>query len=184
MLGAFHQRTVDGGAVALRDLTEAHEIGAKARRRRGGTPSATSRASPAGSPTAPRGDRRTAGGYVLGVAKAQLDSLPEKYVLTLADGSPIRWFRFDAGAERGVAGQLRRPAGAGARRHDRRLPEALAAWSSDPGTNIRLRLCRHHPGRPTAWSASDGINAIIFDDPFRNDPAHAVDGTFVAGSAA
>src|SRR3954467_9700997 len=29
MLGAFHQRTVDGKTVALRDLSDAHDVGAR-----------------------------------------------------------------------------------------------------------------------------------------------------------
>jgi hypothetical protein len=54
---------------------------------------------------------------------------------------------------------------------------ALDAWTSDPGTDINYV----YAGTTTAANGltrSDGVNAILFDDPFRNDPHNAVEGTF------
>jgi hypothetical protein len=185
MLGAFHKRPAAGGAaVALRDLTEAHDLGAKSLAEDGVdavrdfarfSDWVADRAAGVPNP----------GRYVVGKARAKLDSLlrtpglPEKYVLMTAagDGLPIRWFRFDNGQsvewKVGSAGQpgLGLDATIGA------FQTALDAWNSDPGTNIEYV----YTGTTDAANGlvrSDGVNAIIFDDPFRNDPANAVDGTF------
>lgn len=172
MLGAFHKRTLEGRAVAVRDLTEAHEIGAKDLAADGEDAVrdfdrfadwVADRA--AGVPNEGR--------YVLGNAKAKLPELPEKFALMATDdGNPIRWFRFDNGQsvewKVGAAGQpgLGLDATIGA------FKAAIAAWDADPGTNINY-VYTGTTGATGGLTRSDGVNAIIFEDS-----AHAVEGTF------
>ncbi|HEY0510762.1 MAG TPA: matrixin family metalloprotease [Thermoanaerobaculia bacterium] len=177
MLGAFHKRTVDGRAVALRDLTDAHEIGAKDLSQEG-QDAVRDFAGFSGWIADRAAGVPNGGRYVLGNAKARLDALPEKFVLmSTDDGNPIRWFRFDDGQSVewrvGAAGQP----GLGPDATIAAFRTALAAWSTNPGTDVNYV----YAGITTAANGlvrSDGVNAIIFDDPFQNDPAHAVEGTF------
>jgi hypothetical protein len=181
MLGAFHERTFDGRTVALRDLSEAHEIGAKSTAADG-----TDAVRDASRFSDWISDRAAgvpnAGGYVLGNAKAQLSSLPEKFAfLTPDDGKLIRWFRFDSGQsvewKVNAAGQP----GLGLDATVAAFQVALNTWTADPGTNINYVY-----GGTTQAAAgltrSDRASTILFDDPFRNDPAEAVEGTFDCSS--
>ncbi len=172
MLGAFHQRTVDGKTVALRDLSEAHDVSAKSQAEDGAdTVRDFNRFSDwvadraAGVPNP--------GNYVLGNAKALLQSLPEKYVLLNADDkNPIRWFRFDDGQsvqwQVNSAGQP----GLGLDATIAAFQVALGAWDSNPGTNINYV----YSGTNSASNGlvrSDHSNTILF-----NDPNQEVDETF------
>jgi hypothetical protein len=183
MLGAFHRRTVDGVTLALRDLSEAHEIGAA-------SPAAEGMdavrdfdgfagwiADRAASP-------RTADSpatYVRGVAKDLLARLPEKYALTLSGGIPIRWFRFDQGASVEWRVNSTGEPGLGLDASIAAFQQALAVWSSNPGTNIKYV----YVGTTQATGGifvPDGINAIDFDDPGRPDPTRSIGGSYVCGS--
>ncbi len=176
MLGAFHQRSLNGKSVALRDLSEAHEVG---------------KGLDTGGQDAVRdfdrfsdwvADRaagvRNQGSYVLGTAKAQLNSLTEKFVLmTYTDDVPIRWFRFDRGQrvewKVNAAGQP----GLGLATTISVFQAALNAWNTDAGTNINY-VYTGTTQAANGLSRSDGINTILFDDPFRDDADNAVEGTF------
>jgi matrixin/fibronectin type III domain protein len=182
MLGAFHRRALNGKSVALRDLSEAHEAG---------------KGLDTGGDDAVRdfdrfsdwvADRasgvRNPGSYVLGTAKAELGSTPqtpqmtEKFtLLTYKDGNPIRWFRFDRGQsvewKVNSAGQP----GLGLDATIAAFQTALNAWDADPGTNINY-VYTGTTGAANGLSRSDGVNAILFDDPFRDDADNAVEGTF------
>jgi hypothetical protein len=177
MLGAFHQRTVNGKTVALRDLSDAHDVGAKSQAEDGVdavrdfnrfSDWVADRAAGVPNP----------GNYVLGSAKDLLQSLPEKYVLlTSGDNNPIRWFRFDNGQsvqwKVNSAGQP----GLGLDATIAAFQVSLSAWDSNPGTNINLV----YSGTTSASGGlahSDDLNTILFDDPYRNDPSNAVEGTF------
>jgi hypothetical protein len=182
MLGAFHQRTVDGVPLALRDLAEAHEIGAA-------SPAAEGRdvvrdfdgfARWISDRAANRQPTNAPATYVRGVAKDLLATLPVKYALTLSDGSPIRWFRFDQGESVEWRVNSAGEPGLGLDASIAAFQQALAAWSSNPGTNIKYV----YVGTTQANSGifvSDGINAITFDDPGRADPTHSIPGTYVCG---
>jgi hypothetical protein len=181
MLGAFHERTVDGHDVALRDLTEAHEIGAKSAAAEG-----TDAVRDLGRFSDWISDRAAGvpnpGDYVLGNAKAQLPSLPEKYTfLTPDDGNLIRWFRFDSGQsvewKVNSAGQP----GLGLDATIAAFKVALDTWTSDPGTNINY-VYGGTTQAATGLTRSDSLNTILFDDPFRNNPDQAVEGTFDCSS--
>jgi len=182
MLGAFHRRTLDGVALALRDLSEAHEIGAA-------SPAAEGRdavrdfdgfarwiADRAASPRT----TDTPATYILGVARDLLATLPEKYALTLSGGSPIRWFRFDQGADVEWRVNSSGEPGLGLDASIAAFQQALAAWSSNPGTNIRYVYAGTTQATGGIFT-SDGINAIDFNDPGSPDPAHSIAGSYVCG---
>lgn len=164
MLGAFHQRTVAGKTVALRDLSDAQDVSAKSEAEDGMdavrdfnrfSDWVADRAAGVPNP----------GNYVLGNAKALLQSLPEKYVLLAAgDNNPIRWFRFDDGQsvqwKVNSAGQP----GLGLDATIAAFQVALGAWNSNPGTNINYV----YSGTTAASNGlvrSDDVNTILFNDP-------------------
>ena len=177
MLGAFHKRTSGGRAVALRDLADAHDLAAKSLAQDGVDAVrdfdlfadwVADRA--AGVPNQSR--------YVLGSAKAKVDTLPEKFVLmTWDDNLPIRWFRFDNGQsvewKIGASGQP----GLGTEATAAAFRTAIAAWDDDAGTNVNY-VYTGTTNAANGLTRSDNVNAIIFDDPFRNDSKNAVEGTF------
>jgi hypothetical protein len=181
MLGAFHERTVGGHAVALRDLSEAHEIGAKSAAAEGTDAVRDfSRFSDWISDRAARVPN--AGDYVLKNVKAELSSLPEKFAFFAAeDGNPIRWFRFDSGQsvewKVNTAGQP----GLGLDATIAAFQVALNTWTADPGTSINY-VYGGTTQAATGLTRSDRVNTILFDDPFRSNPDQAVEGTFDCSS--
>ena len=181
MLGAFHERTVGGRTVALRDLSEAHEIGAKSTAGEGTDPVRDfSRFSDWISDRAARVPN--AGDYVLKNVKAALSSLPEKFAFFAAeDGNPIRWYRFDSGQsvewKVNAAGQP----GLGLDATIAAFQVALNTWTADPETNINY-VYGGTTQAATGLTRSDRANTILFDDPFRDNPDQAVEGTFDCNS--
>jgi len=174
MLGAFHKRASGGRTVALRDLSEAHEVTAKSLPEDG-----VDAVRDAGLFADWVADRAAGlpneGRYVLANAKALL---PEKFsLMTGEDDVPIRWFRFDNGQSVawrvGAAGQP----GLGLDATAAAFRTAIAAWDSDPATDINYTYAGT-TNAANGLTRSDDVNAIIFDDPFQNDPKNAVEGTF------
>jgi len=166
MLGAFHQRTVDGKTLALRDLSDAHDVSAKSEGEDGvDTVRDFHRFSgwvadrAAGVPNP--------GDYVLGNAKALLQSLPEKYVLLMSnDGNPIRWFRFDDGQSVQWRVNSAGQPGLGLDATIAAFQVSLSAWNSNPGTNINYV----YSGTTSASNGlvrSDNVDTILFNDPNR-----------------
>jgi len=159
MLGAFHRRTIEGQAVALRDLSEALEVNGK------------------GQDAVRNFDRfadwaadraaglRHEGGYIVSPTKAMLTGVDTKFtLLTPSDGNPIRWFRFDNGQSVewriGSAGQL----GLGLAASIQQFQIALNVWTNDAATNINYV----YVGTTDATgglAGSDGTNSIVFGDP-------------------
>ncbi len=179
MLGAFHQRVSGGRSVAVRDLSEAHEVGQKGLIEDGGMDAirdfegfsdwVADRAQ--GLPD--RGN-----GYVLGRAKAELGSISEGYSFLLpGDGNPIRWFRFDRGQNVEWRVQSNGQPGLSLDSTIAAFQVAMDVWSSDPGTNINYVLLGTTPSIH-GLSQSDNVNSIVFDDPFRDDEENSVEGTF------
>jgi hypothetical protein len=184
MLGAFHKVPAGGRTLALRDLSEAHDVAAKDLSGDGVDAvrdfdlfSGWVADRAAGLPNDGR--------YVLGNAKArlpQLPSLPEKFnLMTGDDDAPIRWFRFDAGQSVawrvGAAGQP----GLGLDATIAAFRTALDAWVSDPGTDVNY-VYAGTTNAGNGLTRSDDVDSIIFDDPFRNDSHNAVEGTFDCAS--
>src|SRR6185295_11187840 len=135
MLGAFHKRLLDGRAVAVRDLSEAHEVGAKS----GEGADAIRDFGRFSDWVADRtAGVSTAGDYVMGKAKANLGSASEKFAfLESSDGNPIRWFRFDRGQSVDFRVNVAGQPGLGLEATINAFQAALNAWNEDPGTNIQ-----------------------------------------------
>lgn len=182
MLGAFHQRVTGGPggrSVALRDLSEAHEVGAKGLIEDGGMDAVrdfdefadwvADRA---------QGMPDRGAGYVLGRAKAELGSISDSYSFLLpGDGNPIRWFRFDRGQNVEWRVHTAGQPGLSLDATIESFQIAMDAWNSDPATNIAFAFT----GTTTSnngLSQSDNVNSIVFDDPFRDDAENSVEGTF------
>ena len=167
MLGAFHRRTVDGQAVALRDLSEAHEIANKSDVVRDFNRFSDWLADRAGG-------LRHEGGYVLSTAKSLID--PKFVLLTTSNGTPMRWFRFDNGQSVDWKVNSGGQPGLGLDSTIQAFQAALNVWTDDPDTNISYV----YAGTTNATSGldhSDGTNAIVF-----NDPNNSVEGTFDCGT--
>jgi hypothetical protein len=177
MLGAFHARPAGGRTLALRDLSGAHEIDAKSEDE-DGIDAVRDFDAFAGWVADRAAGLRNPGGYVVGRAKAQPAPLEGKYVfLVPPDGNLIRWFRFDTGQsvqwKVNSAGQP----GLGLAASIVAFQAGLAAWDAAAGTNINY-VYSGTTSDATGLTHPDGVNAILFDDPYRNDPAEAVPGTF------
>ena len=176
MLGAFHQRVSGGRSVALRDFSEAHEVGAKGLIEDGGVDAI--RDFEGFSDWVADGARGQGAGYVLGRAKAELGSISDSFTFLLPrDGNPIRWFRFDRGQNVEWRVQNSGQPGLSLDATIESFQIAMDAWNSDPGTNIDYALVGTTPSN-NGLSQSDDINSIVFDDPFRDDEENAVEGTF------
>lgn len=182
MLGAFHKRILNGRAVAVRDLSEANEVV------KGAAASDEDPVRDYGRFSDWVADRalgaQTDAGYVLaplGEVKAGLGSATAPYTFLLpGDGHPIRWFRFDrnqtADWRVNDAGQP----GLGLAATIAAFKTGIDTWNAESRTNIRYSyIGTTQAGQGLA--RSDGVNAILFDDPFQDDPDNAVDGSFSCG---
>jgi Matrixin/Fibronectin type III domain len=182
MLGAFHKRTVDGQSVALRDLSEAHAIGEKGLSGGADVVREFGRFSDWVSDRAAGVESEA--DYVVrasaGLEKG-LSAATEKFAfLTPSSGNAIRWFRFDRGQRVDWRLQTGGQPGLGEAASIEAFKDAIAAWNADGATNIQY----NYVGTTSAANGlahSDGVNAIAFDDPFRDDPNEAVEGTFACG---
>jgi hypothetical protein len=177
MLGAFRERGTTAGRVALRDLSEAHEV----------TPEGIEKEGEVIRDAARFADwiaDRAAGivrerDYVVGSSGGgPLASAIEPFTLMESSlGSNIRWFRFDQG--QGIAWRVHNSGqtGLGLDETIAAFKVALNAWVSDPATNINLT----YAGTTNAdggFAHSDDSNTILFDDPYKDDPENAVEGKF------
>ncbi len=159
MLGAFHRRTIEGQAVALRDLSEAHEVAGngqdQVRNFDRFADWAADRAA----------GLRHEGGYIVPPTKAMLTGVDTKFTfLTPSDGNAIRWFRFDNGQsvewKVGSSGQL----GLGLAASIQQFQIGLNLWTDDPATNINY-VYAGTTDATGGLAESDGVNSIIFGDP-------------------
>jgi hypothetical protein len=166
MLGAFHERpTLDGKRVALRNLSEAHAIGDPG-------PDLFRDFDAFADWLLDRGlGIERPANYVLPQGTAVARNGFEKYVfLTDNVGIPNRWFRFDEGrpVEWNVFGggqpglSLDDTIGA--------FQVGINTWSTAGGVDIRYR----YVGTTDAnggFARHDGVNTILFDDPYRDTVA-------------
>ncbi|HSG38894.1 MAG TPA: hypothetical protein VLE27_04585, partial [Thermoanaerobaculia bacterium] len=184
MLGAFHKRTVDGRAVAVRDLSEATAVGQKGLHH--------------GEPDVIRDFERFSGwvsdrafgvesevDYVVktpaGLEKG-LSAVTEKFAfLAPASGNPVRWFRFDRGQRVDWRVHAGAQPGLNLQTTISTFKDAIEAWNADPGSNVQYNYAGTTTTANGGLARNDGFNAIIFDDPFRDDPDEAVEGTFACG---
>jgi hypothetical protein len=164
-LGAFHGADRNGQELALRDMSEATAIG------------------PNGNVIAAEEQARDFNRFADWLAtRAESYSAASDYMVkapapTVVNApytflSNARWFEFDTGDsvtwKAHVSGLSGMPGGGFTE-----FQQALAAWNNDPATPINLV----YGGTTTATAGSgDGINAILFDDPFQDIP-----GSFICG---
>lgn len=180
MLGAFHKRLMNGRPVALRDLSEARELGKSVSE---DGLDAIRDYEGFSDWVADRAERiPNEKGYVLGQAKAELSSAAGKFTLmTHDDGKAIRWFRFDGGQSVEWRVNSAGQPGLGLDATVEAFRAAMDVWNADPGTDVRYVLA----GTSEASGGlvhSDDENTILFDDPYRDNPAQAVEGTFTCDS--
>jgi Matrixin len=170
-LGAFHEISVAGRRLAVRDLSQASEVRV-----------AGDGAAKAGPPQ-PEGLRdfdafarwiagRAAGSpsadYRLDDPGGSLRRDLEKFTLSSdpADHLNLRWFAFDGGGSGGhvdwkayATGQKGVPGGGYAQ-----FQAGLAAWTAEPQTPIDYRYAGL-TASSSALDVADGVNAIVFNDP-------------------
>jgi len=169
MLGAFREERRGDTALALRDLSEAHEV------------TLPGRTLPPEPPGTVRDFERFAdwlGDRARGVSRAPdyrvdlprdaLRSTQDAFTFFRDSGNcgdsqrlAIRWFKFDAGqSARWQASSSGQPGMAGGGLSA--LQRAMDAWIDDPGSNIRLSYL----GTTSATEGTgSGDGLIVFDDP-------------------
>ena len=175
MLGAFHRRSVGGRDVAVRDLTDAFEVGPAGLEAKRDMVRDLERFSDW---AADRGEGvRRERDYVLDVSPQELEQATGSFTHMKSDeGTPIRWFRFDSGQSVAWKVHANGQPGLGVDATVQAFQTALNAWVADAGSDVRY----FYDGTTTAGAGldhDDGINAILFDDPRRD----AADGTFSCG---
>ncbi|HYG62996.1 MAG TPA: matrixin family metalloprotease [Thermoanaerobaculia bacterium] len=160
MLGAFHLVGEGEEALAVRDLSEA-------------TPVRTSKAQEVDRPRRLAGFAGWLADRAAGLERprdymAPLDgkaavSLP--FTLNnMADGVPLRWFRFDEGSTVAWRVHSAGQPGMGFDASAARLRDALDVWNGDAGSNIRFGYL----GSTTSnrgLTGTDGVHAVLFEDP-------------------
>ncbi|HEY0514292.1 MAG TPA: hypothetical protein VGH73_20475 [Thermoanaerobaculia bacterium] len=159
MLGAFHEtESGDGRAVAVRDLSEAREVGGDT-----ADPPRDLAAFRAWLADRTAGVRRAPDYVLAGSPDGAARNLQEKFNLLSSGDIHIRWFVFDQGGSVAWAadgsGQPGVPGGGFAE-----FQRALAAWNAEPTTPIHYAYI----GQTNAGgglSRFDGVNAIQFDQP-------------------
>ena len=176
MLGAFHRRHVGGRDVAVRDLTDAFEVGPAGLEAKRDLIRDFERFSDW---SADRGEGlRRQGDYVLDVSPEEIEQATGNFThMESEEGTPIRWFKFDSGQSVSWKVHVGGQPGLGIENSIAAFQVALNAWTADAGSNIVYT----YAGTTTAGAGldhDDGTNSILFNDP-RGDEA---DGTFSCGS--
>ncbi len=165
LLGAFHVRTSPLGDVAVRVLDNAVAV----QRTPSGTVTDT-RQDPARDLSrfaAWIADRVNGGrgepDYRLSESEGVSRAIGDYTFFTYTDGRPLRWFEFDASTTVNwraySAGQVGLSGGGYSE-----FQTALNIWTNDPATSIRYG----YAGTTTSTSGlsmTDGVNAILFNDP-------------------
>lgn len=168
MLGAFHRRSVGGRDVAVRDLSDAFEVGPAGLEARLDMIRDFQRFSDW---SADRGEGvRRERDYVLGQATGEFTHMESE------EGTPIRWFKFDSGQSISWRVNVGGQPGLGLENSIAAFQVALNAWTADAGSNIRYT----YDGTTTSGAGldhDDGINSILFNDPRGTE----ADGTFSCG---
>jgi hypothetical protein len=168
MLGAFHRVQIGDRQVALRDLSDAFEVGPAGVEARHDMARDFDRFSEWVADRG-RGDRRERD-YVLDASAQELDKATDYFTLMKPDdGIPIRWFTFDSGGSVSWKVYSTGQSGLGPDLSIQAFKIGIDAWNSDAGSNVRYT----YNGTTNAAGGldhDDGVNAILFDDP-RGDEA-------------
>lgn len=163
MLGVFHRGHDSAGrALALRDLSETHEIRIPGRAASAQGPrdydKFRSWLRKLGQGQKPQAD------YHLAASADTLQTITAPYTFfTTSSGYGVRWFDFDGG---GSVAWTAQAAGMPALPGNgfTEFQAGLAAWTDDPGSDVRYT----YSGTTTlsnGFTQSDGVNTILFDDP-------------------
>ncbi len=175
MLGAFHRRQVGGRDVAVRDFSDAFEVGPAGLEAKRDMIRDFERFSDWSSDRG-EGFRRERD-YVLDVSPQELEQATGSFThMETEEGTPIRWFSFDSGQGVSWKVHVSGQPGLGIEPSIAAFKVALDAWSNDAGSNIRYS----YDGTTTSGAGldhDDGVNSILFNDP-RGDEA---EGTFSCG---
>lgn len=172
MLGAFHRAQIGGRQVALRDLSDAFEVGPAGIEARRDMARDFERFSDWVSDRG-RGERRERD-YVLDASAEELDKVTGSFTLMKPDdGIPIRWFTFDSGGSESWRVNSAGQPGLGLDASVQAFRAGIEVWSSDAGSNVRYTYAGT-TGANGGLDHDDGVNAILFDDPRGNE----ADGTF------
>lgn len=175
MLGAFRERRTAAGSVALRDLSEAHEVTPQGMEKEGEVIRDAARFADWIADRAVGIVRER--DYVVGSGGGLASAIEPFSLMESSLGTNIRWFRFDQG--QGVAWRVHNSgqSGLGLEGTIDAFKVALNAWVSDPATNVNLT----YVGTTDAnggFARSDNTNTILFDDPYKDDPENAIEGRF------
>ncbi|HEX7180830.1 MAG TPA: fibronectin type III domain-containing protein [Thermoanaerobaculia bacterium] len=173
MLGAFHRRSMSGRSVAVRDLSEAAEVGT------GGVEPGRDEARDFSKFAEWLADRAAGElrerDYLVGATAGGMGQAIEPFTnMRGNDDIAIRWFAFDAG--RNVdwrvhnAGQL----GLGLDATVAAFRTAIQVWNADAGSNIRYNLAGT-TGASGGLADGDDVNAIMFGDPGGNHVSETFD---------
>jgi hypothetical protein len=163
MLGAFHTLRSDSAVVAVQDLSGAHRVGGPGGAEPAGVRDlesfetwVTDRA--LGFRRAPDYWRK---------APAGLDGGREKFVqINASDGLPVRWFKFDNGGSAAWKVDAAGQPGAGQAISVQHFQAALQAWNADPTSTINYTYAGLiAAGSGSGLRGTDGVNAILFNDP-------------------
>ncbi|MEL7058458.1 MAG: fibronectin type III domain-containing protein [Acidobacteriota bacterium] len=174
--GVFHLTSVEGKRVAWRSFAESEEIELPGRTIEPERPRDLDRfgAWVRAVQTAKSAEAPAADYWRDDLSVDQLER-PKKFTTFLLNGFPGRWRQFDSNAQvtffAQEGGQPGLPGGG-----FNEVRTALAAWTNDPGTPIRLR----YGGTTTSTGGlrdggSDNLNTVLFADP-NNNPSF--DGPF------
>ncbi|MEA2600011.1 MAG: hypothetical protein QOF89_1003 [Acidobacteriota bacterium] len=171
-LGTFHEVPVDTvSKLAVRDLSEMQDVGG------GEAVPAQDTARDAGRFATWLADRaaglRRAPDYFVPATAADLRRIQEKF--NYLGGIKQRWTVFDGGGSVSWRSQASGQPGL-ADGGVGEIKSAMAAWNGDPATNVNYHL-DGTTSSTNGFKRSDGVNAIIFEDP-----NNEVDGTFGCSS--
>jgi hypothetical protein len=163
MLGAFHSLRSGPAVLAVQDLSGAHRVGG------------AGRAEPSGVRDLGRFETWVAD-RALGLLRAPdywretpagLDASREKFEqIKGPDGLPVRWFKFDDGGSVAWRVDAAGQPGVGQAISVQHFQAALQAWNADPTSTINYTYAGLiAAGSGSGLRGTDGVNAILFNDP-------------------
>jgi Matrixin len=160
MLGAFHTLHSGSAVVAFQDLSGAHRVGG------------TGRAEPVGVRDLERFENWV-GDLALGRRRAPdywrevPDGIGEKFAqIKGPDGLPVRWFKFDNGGSVAWKVDAAGQPGVGQAISVQHFQAAMQAWNADPTSTINYTYAGLiAAGSGSGLRGTDGVNAILFNDP-------------------
>ena len=163
MLGAFHRQSAAGRSVAVRDLSEAVEVGPDGVQPGQDTVRDFSKFADWLADRA-AGQLRERD-YLVGPAAGGVGQAIQPFSnMRGNDDIAIRWFRFDDGRNVDWRVHSAGQPGLGVDATVAAFRTAMQAWNADAGSNIRYNLAGT-TGASGGLASSDDVNSILFNDP-------------------